>query len=100
MADGSAAWQIDRRISLGHIVTTATFLLAMVVWGSRLETRIALMEDTQARQAVVDDRQDLDARRTREEIRDELRRLNEKIDRYYEKRWKGPEDKTPAAGRA
>jgi len=106
MAEGTAHWHLDRRVSLGHLVTTATFLLAMLLWGARLETRIALMEETQARQVAVDSRQDAETRRMREEIRDELRRLNEKLDRIYEspgRRGAGPGRRPaewPAAPRA
>lgn len=44
MAD--PGWHLDRRISLGHLVTTVTFLVAMVLWGARLETRITVTETT------------------------------------------------------
>ena len=99
MAEGTAHWRLDRRVSLGQLVTTGTVLLAMLLWGARLETRIALMEETQGRQAAVDARQDLEAQRVREEIREELKRLNEKLDRIYEEGWKHGNG-TPAAGRA
>ena len=99
MEDGTAHWRLDRRVSLGQLVTTGTVLLAMMLWGARLETRIALMEDTEGRQAAVDARQDLETQRAREEIRDELMRLNEKLDRIYEERWQG-RNGTPAVGRA
>jgi len=79
------AWHLDRRVSVGHLVTTLTVLIAMVLWGARLETRIALTEQDTARQARIDARQDAESQRTREEIRAELKSLNSKIDRYFER---------------
>lgn len=99
MAEGTH-WQLDRRVSLGQLVTTATFLAAMLLWGGRLETRIALLEEAPTRQAAVDARQDAETLRVRQEVRDELKRLNEKLDRIYEERWKAPPSGAPAAGRA
>jgi len=80
-------WHLDRRVSVGHLVTTLTFLVAMVLWGARLETRIALMEDRAHTQARVDARQDLETQRVREEIREELKSLNLKIDRFFVNGW-------------
>ncbi|MDH5527411.1 MAG: hypothetical protein OEY97_08915 [Nitrospirota bacterium] len=77
-------WQLDRRISVGHLVTTMTFLVAMIMWGARLETRIALMEEGATRQVTMDTRQDNETQRLREEIKEELERLNVKLDRYFE----------------
>ena len=78
-------WHLDRRVSVGHLVTTFTVMVAMVLWGARLETRIALTEQDTARQAHIDARQDAETQRIREEIREELRTLNSKIDRYFER---------------
>ena len=82
-------WHLDRRVSVGHLVTTFTVLVAMVLWGARLETRIVLIEQAAARQARIDARQDAETQRTREEIREELKSLNGKIDRYFEHFLKG-----------
>ncbi len=84
MSESQANWQLDRRISVGHLVTTITFLVAMVMWGARLETRIALHDETLNRQPVTDSRQDMETYRIRKEIREELRRMNSKLDRYFE----------------
>ncbi|MDH4228939.1 MAG: hypothetical protein OEW11_04220 [Nitrospirota bacterium] len=80
----SGNWQLDRKISVGHVITTVTFLVAMIMWGARLETRIALVEETANRQTILDSRQDTDMQRMRQEIKEELERLNIKLDRYFE----------------
>ncbi len=77
-------WHLDRRVSVGHLVTTVTVLVAMVLWGARLETRLVVIENTADRQTRIDTRQDEESRRMREEIREELKSLNNKIDRYFE----------------
>jgi hypothetical protein len=91
MTNGTHSWQLDRRVSLGHLITTVTFLVAMVLWGGRLETRLVLLEDGLPRQASVDARQDAASLRLRQEIRDELRRLNAKLDRLWQGRWEDRE---------
>jgi hypothetical protein len=81
-------WHLDRRISIGHLVTTATLLVAMMLWAGRMDTRISLLEVSLTRQVAVDRRQDEATQRLREEIREELRSLNEKMDRYLGERSK------------
>lgn len=78
----TGGWHLDRRISLGHLVTTATLLVAMMLWAGRMDTRTSLLEVSLNRQAAVDRRQDEATQQLREEIRAELRALNEKMDRY------------------
>jgi hypothetical protein len=78
----TGGWHLDRRISLGHLVTTATLLVAMMLWAGRMDTRTSLLELSLTRQANVDRRQDEATQQLREEIREELRALNEKMDRY------------------
>lgn len=91
-------WHLDRRISIGHLVTTATLLVAMVLWAGRMDTRISLLEMSLTRQVTVDRRQDEAAQLLREEIREELRALNEKMDRYLGERAKPRGDSAPAQG--
>ncbi|MFQ5509926.1 MAG: hypothetical protein ACE5FN_11420 [Leptospirillia bacterium] len=77
-------WTLDKRISLGHLVMTVTLLVTMVLWGAGLETLVVVVEETLNRQSLVDDRQDNHMRELREEIREALRELNAKLDRYFE----------------
>lgn len=37
-------WQIDKRISYGHLLTTLTVLISVFIWSMRLETRVLLSE--------------------------------------------------------
>lgn len=92
-------WQLDRRISVGHLVTTMTFLVAMIMWGARLETRIALVEESASRQVTIDLRQDTEVQRLREEIKAQLQQLNIKLDRYFEHHLR-PTAPTASAARA
>lgn len=93
-------WHLDRRISIGHLVTTVTLLVAMTLWAGRMDTRISLLEVSLTRQVSVDRRQDESTQRLREEIREELRALNEKIDRYLGKRATPRAESAPARGTA
>jgi hypothetical protein len=37
-------WQLDRHISLGHLLTTATVAVAIMVWMFKLEGRVSVVE--------------------------------------------------------
>lgn len=91
-------WHLDRRVSLGHLMTTATLLVAMTMWSGRMDTRISLLELSLTRQASVDRRQDEEAQQMRAEIREELRALNEKMDRYLGERAKPRNGSFPTSG--
>jgi hypothetical protein len=96
----AAGWHLDRRISIGHLVTTATLLVAMMLWAGRMDTRISLLELSLTRQVNVDRRQDEATQQLRVEIREELRSLNEKMDRYLGERAKPRTESRPTRGTA
>ena len=37
-------WHVDRRISIGHLVTTATVGMALMAWMFQLENRVTVSE--------------------------------------------------------
>ncbi len=37
-------WQLEKTISIGHIITTITVACSVIVWAMHMETRIALVE--------------------------------------------------------
>ena len=43
-------WHMNKSVNLTHILTTLTLAAALFVWGGKLETRIALVEQAQSHQ--------------------------------------------------
>jgi len=39
MNDDNNGWHLDKRVSVGHIVTTAIVAVSLVFWMSRIESR-------------------------------------------------------------
>ncbi len=37
-------WHVDKRISIGHLITTATVAVALMVWMFELENRVTVSE--------------------------------------------------------
>lgn len=66
----------SREITLGNVLTVGSIVFAFGVAYSKIGT----LEEAVADQKTVDVRQDEDARRLRQEIREDLREINRKLD--------------------
>jgi len=78
-------FHIEKSMSVGHIVTTFTLIVALVVWGIRTESKIEL---NAARIFATEKRIDREASRQSEEsaqIRNSLMRIEDKLERYVER---------------
>jgi hypothetical protein len=85
-------WHLDRRVSVGHIVTTILVAVSAAVWMMRLESHVLLNEQAilaqSARidwieQAVKEDQ--VEIKSTLRRIWDTLRRVEEKVARKVDK---------------
>ena len=74
-------WKFQKTVSLGDVVAFTSALLAVLYSYTTLEKRIALMEATQSRQLMIDNRQDADLSAINSDIKRELERINTKLDR-------------------
>lgn len=86
-------WHLDKRLNLGHLLTTVSLAAAIMWWGAAMDRRVAVLEAARDSQATNDSRQDADLHRAlaamkeesrmlREEIRDTGRKLDRLIERY------------------
>lgn len=88
-----AGWHLDRRVSVGHIVTTLVVSVSAVVWMMRLESGVLLN-----RQAIVAQRERIgwieravkedqaDIKQTLHRIWDTLQRVEDKVDSKADRR--------------
>lgn len=73
--DDDNKWHLDRKVSIGHIVTTALALVAAILAYANIETRVAVLE---SRTSTI--REDF------RDIKDTLRRIEEKLEGKADKR--------------
>ena len=82
-------WHLDKRLNVGHLLTTLTIAGALFFWASKVDTRIALLEQTigawQSAQDKRDNLQDDQLVRLADNTLDHVRAINEKIDRLIER---------------
>lgn len=83
-------WHLKREVQLGHIITTCTVLFSVIWYAGKLEQRIALVEQSQMQVTLAqkerDDRQDNLASDALAMLRQQLDRLEQKLDRVIEGR--------------
>ena len=77
--------QFDPTVNAGHVLTTATLLVGLVIWGARLESRVDQEKDTRERFELQYQRDRLTDGRGSDEIKAALRRIEDKIDRKQDR---------------
>lgn len=81
-------WHLKKEVQLGHLITTFTVLFSVVWYTSKLEQRIALIEQQQNSAAAAqhdrDERQDKTSSETVLMMRQQLDRFEQKLDRVIE----------------
>lgn len=71
-------WHLDKTFSISHIITTASAIGAAFIFASKLDTRVTLLEQSDAtRQREVSE--------VKAAFREELRDINAKLDRLIER---------------
>lgn len=76
-------WHLKREIQLGHLITTMTVAVSVVVYVGKLEQRISLIEQ----QAVL---QDKAGKEVVSMLRQQLERMDTKLDRLIERERRSP----------
>ena len=74
------AWQIKKEVSIGDLIAFSVVAFAVITAYFHLDKRVALLEDGQIRQTLLDKAQDIDRSLVRVELRARLDRLEDKID--------------------
>lgn len=72
-------WHLDKRVNVGHLLTTVGLIVGVMVWGSKMESRIAVVENTVALQSNT-------TQKELSEIKDSLRRIEDKLERKADRR--------------
>jgi hypothetical protein len=78
-------WHFKKEVQLGHIITTLTVAVGVVLYAGKLEQRIALVEQQMLQQADRDSRQDDNRREAQLQFQRQLERMEGKLDRVIER---------------
>jgi len=79
-------WHLKKEIQFGHIITTLTVAVAAMFYFSKIEQRIALVEQQMTQQRDRDDRQDKAVAEAVNLLRKQLENMDKKLDRVLERR--------------
>lgn len=84
--DKVAHWHLDRRVNVGHLVTTAMLAGSLVVWAMTIETRLA--EHGVQITSVAEQIERIEDRNNSNMIAltDVINRINDKLDRLIERK--------------
>lgn len=74
-------WHIRKEIQLGHLLTTLTIVVSVILYISVLERRISLIELTVLNQKETDTRQDRQMENQVQMIQRSLEKLDTKLDK-------------------
>ena len=79
-------WHLDKRVNVGHLLTTIIIAGSMFIWASNMESRIATIsadvENLKDNQAI----QTESLRREISYLRGSVDKLNDKLDRLIERK--------------
>ena len=67
-------WHLKKEIQLGHLITTITVAVAAVVYINKIEQRVAVIES-----------QVIYQKETADVLRNQLEKINDKLDRLIER---------------
>ena len=79
-------WHLKKEIQFGHIITTLTVAVAALFYFAEIEQRIALVEQQIAQQRERDDRQDKAVADALVLLRQQLEKMDVKLDKALERR--------------
>lgn len=88
MVDDRRSWHLEKTVSISHIISTIAIAGSMFVYINKMDTRIALLEQQSHQQAQIDQRQDIAQSDAVREVRENMKAINEKLDRLIERRIK------------
>ncbi len=78
-------WHLKREIQLGHVITTLTVAVSAIFYVTKLDQRIALIEQQQATQQTRDGKQDAEVSEKTLALGRQLERMEAKLDRLIER---------------
>lgn len=79
-------WHLSKSLDLGHLLVTVAMLASFVIWAMAQERRLTTVENGLQTEHNINVTQDAERARQRDEIRSDLKAINDKLDRLVERR--------------
>ena len=81
-------WHLEKSVSISHIISTLVIAGSMFIYIGKMDTRIALLEQSTQQQSHTDQRQDYERSEAFKEFKEGMKAINEKLDRLIERQVK------------
>ena len=82
-------WHLDKRVSVGHIVTTTVVAVTFIVWLNNIDKRISVLEEVAQQHAERFDRNEQRWTAELANIRRLLERIDDKLDNKADRNARG-----------
>jgi hypothetical protein len=79
-------WHLDKRINVGHFLTTITIAGAMIVWAMSIDARVSEQDVMIKNNSEAIAASEARSFRSLDEIRSTMNRINDKLDRLIERK--------------
>lgn len=74
-------WRLDKTVNVSHILSILSVIMLGVVFGLSMDNRVNLLEYVTNQQPSVDLRQDAERRELSQDIKAQLKEINDKLDK-------------------
>ena len=81
-----AHWHIDKKVNVGHFLTTLTLAGAMIVWAMTIDSRLAEHEVRIGHNSEAIDSSEARTNKAMDDIHNVANRINDKLDRLIERK--------------
>jgi hypothetical protein len=78
-------WMIDKRVQISHILGTLILCLTGLFYVTDTRKEVDILKSKQEIQSAVDMSQDQNVKDAARELREQLRRIDDKLDRIIER---------------
>lgn len=78
-------WVVKKEVSIPDVIAFITSMVLVIMAYATLDKRLALLEAGKIEQQMTDARQDRDSMRLTSEVKEQLQRMNDKLDRLVER---------------
>lgn len=85
MPEERKQWHLDKSVSVAHILSTLVIAGSAYGYIANMEKRIALLEQAVSNQHETDRRQDMERAKVFETLREDIKGVNNKLDRLIER---------------
>lgn len=79
--DDRRKWHFEKTINVGHLITTITVAVSVVVWAMKMDARVTVLEDARVQQARFNEKQETADKEILAAVREHLKDINAKLDK-------------------